>query len=200
MYSIHWSSSKLTKLSKWWRNNSLIISITCYLMGDFWWLILHVCLKSKKFWWTSNLHYFNCYYKWFSHFYSTLHPVRAIIIVCLDTSWSMAGPRENLAKAVVLECSKQGKSISWGFSDFFDRSLWCDVMWCDVMWCGVVWSVVCWYGWWKISYLVSLYRLGGVTLKYFQPTSPVSPFSFEDSFAFFILFFHWPSNCISTSI
>lgn len=28
------------------------------------------------------------------------------IIICLDTSWSMAGPRENLAKAVVLECSK----------------------------------------------------------------------------------------------
>lgn len=28
------------------------------------------------------------------------------IIVCLDTSWSMAGPRESLAKAVVLECSK----------------------------------------------------------------------------------------------
>lgn len=27
------------------------------------------------------------------------------IIVCLDTSWSMAGPREDLAKAVVLECS-----------------------------------------------------------------------------------------------
>lgn len=27
------------------------------------------------------------------------------IIICLDTSWSMAGPREDLAKAVVLECS-----------------------------------------------------------------------------------------------
>ena len=25
------------------------------------------------------------------------------IVVCLDTSWSMAGPRETLAKAVVLE-------------------------------------------------------------------------------------------------
>ena len=31
-----------------------------------------------------------------------------LYIVCLDTSWSMAGPRENLAKAVVLECTKQG--------------------------------------------------------------------------------------------
>jgi MoxR-like ATPase len=27
------------------------------------------------------------------------------VIICLDTSWSMAGPRENLAKAVVLEAS-----------------------------------------------------------------------------------------------
>ena len=25
-------------------------------------------------------------------------------MICLDTSWSMEGPRENLAKAVVVEC------------------------------------------------------------------------------------------------
>ena len=37
-------------------------------------------------------------------------------IVCLDTSWSMAGPRENLAKAVVLECTKQGDFNK--FNDF----------------------------------------------------------------------------------
>ena len=42
----------------------------------------------------------------------TLTPVCVcafVCAVCLDTSWSMAGPRENLAKAVVLECSKQGR-------------------------------------------------------------------------------------------
>jgi uncharacterized protein with von Willebrand factor type A (vWA) domain len=37
------------------------------------------------------------------------------IIVCLDTSWSMAGPRERLAKAVVLECAhlaaKQSRAL-----------------------------------------------------------------------------------------
>ena len=44
-------------------------------------------------------------------FYSLLFSFLLFSLVCLDTSWSMAGPRENLAKAVVLECTKQGDHI-----------------------------------------------------------------------------------------
>ena len=37
------------------------------------------------------------------------------LIICLDTSWSMTGPRETLAKAVVVQCAstafKQGRAV-----------------------------------------------------------------------------------------
>lgn len=49
-------------------------------------------------------------FKGLSHFAFVMKSC-SCIVVCLDTSWSMAGPRENLAKAVVLECSKQGKIL-----------------------------------------------------------------------------------------
>ena len=58
----------------------------------------------------SNYHQFFILPSWYySLFYlSFLIFFPFLSAVCLDTSWSMAGPRENLAKAVVLECSKQG--------------------------------------------------------------------------------------------
>lgn len=105
------------------------------------------------------------------------------ITVCLDTSWSMAGPRENLAKAVVLECSKQGKGILWELSIFFDfrMSLWC---WYDVVLCCVAWCVAVWCGWWKMCELVSPFRTGGFPFSTSLSPSPFNPFSFKDAFAF----------------